>query len=283
LHCRFAHWPQDAPQDPTASEESRSRSQAFWEWLGFGKGGEKKGLDLLQVLAAVSIPVVVVMASIFTASQSRSQQQAEEDRAQSQQDVEEERAQDEALRTYLEGMGSLLLEDDLGSSGDEEVRTLAEARTATVLGRDDGHRKRSVVLFLHKARLIQKNHPLVSLANADLSGADLSAADLRDAELLAVDLSAAVLKDADLSGANLSGADLSYAIRTTIGYLEQNAKSLKGATMLDGSKHDLNCSEQKGESLSGTLGTFSYPRGPLCFREPSRSEAQFSRTVAPGI
>jgi uncharacterized protein YjbI with pentapeptide repeats len=261
--------------------------------LGLGKGGEKSGLDLLQVLAAVSIPVVVVMASIFTASQSRSQQQAEEDRAQSQQDVEEERAQDEALRTYLEGMGSLLLEDDLGSSGDEEVRTLAQARTSTVLERVDGHRKRSVVLFLHKARLIQKNHPLVSLANADLSGADLSAADLRDAELLAVDLSAAVLKDADLSGANLSGAnlsganlsgaDLSYAIRTTIGYLEQNAKSLKGATMLDGSKHDLNCSEQKGESLSGTLGTFSYPRGPLCFREPSRSEAQFSRTVAPGI
>ena len=185
-------------------------------------------------------------------------------------------------------MGSLLLEEDLRSSGDEEVRTLAEARTSTVLERVDGHRKRSVVLFLHKARLIQKNQPLVSLANADLSGADLSGADLRDADLLAVDLSeadlsyahltgtnlsganlnfadlsvanmrdvdlgAAALTDADLSGAvlsganlsganlrdvDLSGADLSYATRTTIEYLEQNAKSLKGATMLDGSKHD---------------------------------------------
>ena len=266
----------------------------MWEWLGLGKGGEKTGLDLLQVLAAVSIPVVVVvMASIFTASQSRNQQQAEEDRARSQQDVEEERAQDEALQTYLEGMGSLLLEEELGSSGDAEVRTLAEARTSTVLERVNGYRKRSVVLFLHKARLIQKNQPLVSLTNADLSSVDLRDADLRDAELLAVDLSGAdlshahlngtnllganlldadlsvanmrdadlsatVLIDAELSGAllsganmsganlldadlrdaDLSGADLRGARGVTNEELEEQAKSLIGTTMPDGTKHD---------------------------------------------
>ena len=111
------------------------------------------------MLAAVSIPVaVVVMGSIFTASQSRSQQQAEEQRAQAQRDVEEQRAQDEALQAYLEGMGTLLLDKGLlDSQGRDEVRTLARARTLTVLGRINADRKRSVVHFLQESGLIEKD------------------------------------------------------------------------------------------------------------------------------
>jgi hypothetical protein len=75
--------PQEAQASPAPEEPRKTR--ALWErvrdFMGFGKDGEKTGLDLLQDLAAVSIPVaVVIMGAIFTASQSRSQQQAEEQR-----------------------------------------------------------------------------------------------------------------------------------------------------------------------------------------------------------
>jgi uncharacterized protein YjbI with pentapeptide repeats len=52
------------------------------------------------------------------------------------------------------------------------------------------------------------------------------------------DLSGAILDGADLSGAILDGADLSGAKGITSEDLEKQARSLKGATMPDGSKHD---------------------------------------------
>ncbi len=81
---------------------------------------------------------------------------------------------------------------------------------------------------------------------ADLSGANLSDADLSSANLRGASLSGANLSGANLSGANLevailksadlSSADLSDAKGVTQEQLDQ-AKSLKGATMPDGSKH----------------------------------------------
>lgn len=78
------------------------------------------------------------------------------------------------------------------------------------------------------------------LRNANLSGAYLSVADLYNANL-----SGAILRDADLSGANLneaylgsidlSGANLDHAQVLTEALAL--AKSLKGATMPDGSNH----------------------------------------------
>jgi uncharacterized protein YjbI with pentapeptide repeats len=108
------------------------------------------------------------------------------------------------------------------------------------------------------------------LSGADLSGADLSGANLRDANLPRTILSGADLSNANLSGAILSGADLSNAILSedilalisgpnmseadlrdakqiqtnlrgakgiTAEELEQQAYSLEGAIMPDGSKH----------------------------------------------
>jgi len=191
------------------------------------------------------------------------QQQAEESRAQAQRDAEESRAQEEALQAYLEGMGNLLLDEGLlTSQEDEEVRTLARARTLTILGRVDGARKRSVVQFLYESQLIDKDKPIVRLSGADLTDADLSGADLRVADLrvadlrradlsravlFGADLSDAVLFDADLSDAFLGGADLSDArlggadlsdIRgVTPEELEATAFSLSGAKMPDGTRH----------------------------------------------
>jgi|SRR5918994_4333491 uncharacterized membrane protein YeaQ/YmgE (transglycosylase-associated protein family) len=73
-----------------ASKELSSRYRAMREWLGLGKDGGKTGLDVLQVIAAASIPVmVVVVGALFNVAQSRSQQSVEEQRARSQQAVED--------------------------------------------------------------------------------------------------------------------------------------------------------------------------------------------------
>jgi uncharacterized protein YjbI with pentapeptide repeats len=83
---------------------------------------------------------------------------------------------------------------------------------------------------LSAARLDGANLNGAILGRANLSRVNLSGADLRNA-----DLSKANLTGAKLTAADLSGADLSKATVTE----EQlkKAKSLKGATMPDGSKH----------------------------------------------
>ena len=75
-----------------------------------------------------------------------------------------------------------------------------------------------------------------SLSHANLTGVDLSGAGLSDAYLEKVDLSKADLNGAYLSGANLDRANLSEAF-VDVKRLEDKAKSLKYATMPDGSIH----------------------------------------------
>ena len=65
------------------------------------------------------------------------------------------------------------------------------------------------------------------MSNATLEGADLEATNLRKFNLT----------DANLSGADLTQANLTGAEGITIEELEKQAKSLKGATMPDGSTH----------------------------------------------
>ncbi len=110
---------------------------------------------------------------------------------------------------------------------------------------------------LHHRRLLRG----ANLQQANLSGSDLAHTDLSGAYLVDVDLSnagelwekgtdlwerGAGLTDADLSGANLTGADLSNAYLAGANLEgaditdEQLAmcKSLEGATLPDGTKHD---------------------------------------------
>jgi uncharacterized protein YjbI with pentapeptide repeats len=98
-------------------------------------------------------------------------------------------------------MSQLLTDKDqplhIAKPGDN-LSTVAQARTLTVLTRLDGERKGSLVRFLYEARLIDKEqalideselierrHTIITLHQADLSGADLSEADLREANLRA--------------------------------------------------------------------------------------------------
>src|SRR5215469_13401889 len=162
-----------------------------------------------------------------------------------------ENQREAALQAYIDHLSQLLLAQNLRHAReDEEVRTIARARTLTVLRRVDAERKGSVLQFLHESTLLGKEGRIVDVTGADLSGADLSRADLSGADLShanlsradlsGADLSEAILSEANLShanlsGTNLSGTNLSEAVVTP----EQvtPTTSLQGTIMPDGSKH----------------------------------------------
>jgi uncharacterized protein YjbI with pentapeptide repeats len=218
--------------------------------------------------------------------------------------LDQRRTQHEALQAYLAKMSELLLDKNLHEkrADYDATRVTARLQTLTVLERLDAGRKRTVLMFLREAQLINRYERLdpklgckvlfyahyVGLRDANLSGANLRGARListsgedpisvTGANLKGANLSEAILRGADLSDANLSGADLSGAdlseiylrgaaldpakIRkadlsdanlgdanlcganlsgvtgVTNEELEQQAKSLEGAIMPDGSKH----------------------------------------------
>jgi uncharacterized protein YjbI with pentapeptide repeats len=244
----------------TEQKDSRwgLRGKTFWNWL-----------ELLIV------PVVlVVIGFLFTMQQDARQQEIENRRAESERELAEQRAQDEALQAYLDQMSTLLLEKNLRASEEgSEVRTLARARTLTVLERMEAERKREVVQFLAEAELVQSagnGEPIIALSGADLyraflsgidfSGASLHGANLSGADLQRADLSGADLRDVallcdyrsrdrqcpDLSRADLTGADLSGALLGGAGFENaeglteaqlEEAKYVKGATMPNGQKY----------------------------------------------
>jgi Pentapeptide repeats (8 copies) len=135
-----------------------------------------------------------------------------------------ERARDTALQGYLDKMSELLIDKKLlkeyGRYAD--ARVTARARTLAVLSQLDGKRKRTVLLFLREARLINRHQyaregRVIYPRAVGLRGADLSNAHLRGAQLVstdgkeAVSLEGANLRGADLREADLRGADLSSA------------------------------------------------------------------------
>jgi uncharacterized protein YjbI with pentapeptide repeats len=145
-----------------------------------------------------------------------------------------------------------LLEADLVQSADERVPIIALAG-----GNLRGSNLRAADLRaadLREVDLDSANLSAANLSDSTLRWADLSNADLSpDAELRDADLSHTYLLFADLRGANLSGANLSDAqlrkadLRAanlqgargvTNDELEQQAASLKGATMPNGQKYE---------------------------------------------
>jgi uncharacterized protein YjbI with pentapeptide repeats len=180
-------------------------------WTGFA---DKTFWDWLQLLSALAIPVVLAAAGLwFTAQQDQRQQRTETQRAEAERELAVQRAQDEALQAYLSQMSGLLLEKDLRTSEEgSEVRTLARARTVTVIQRLDSDRNSNVIQFLDEAGLIGKGESSIRLlAGADLRGAPLQGIDLRGADLSEADLSEADLSRTDLRHASLERANLESA------------------------------------------------------------------------
>jgi uncharacterized protein YjbI with pentapeptide repeats len=237
--------------------------------------------DWLPIVGALLIPLLIFYG---TAQITQEQANSEAKRAEAERELAEQRAQDETLQAYFDQMSGLLLEKDLRTSKeDSEVRTLARARTLTVLGRLDPSRKTAIMQFLVEADLVQRvdgRDPIISLRGANLSdvflnaanlsganlvfaelgGADLSYANLQNANLQNAHLQNANLQGADLSSADLRGANLSSANlqnanlqnANLIGALGQDA-ILSGATMPNGQKYEdwLKDREGQGELQKG--------------------------------
>jgi hypothetical protein len=215
------------------------RGKTVWNWM-----------ELLIVPLALA-----VIGLAFSVQQDARQQRVENQRAEAERELAVQRAQDEALQAYLDQMSTLLLEKDLrDSEAGSEVRTLALARTHTVLESLGPSRKSELMQFLLEADLVEGldgRDPIIELGTADLKGANLtgavmpfaylSGANLRDADLRDVNLTRpdqkAFLRRAHLLGADLSGANLRGAEGFTNEEIEQEASSLEGATMPNGQKY----------------------------------------------
>jgi Pentapeptide repeats (8 copies) len=209
-------WSVDRKKPGRKAEPASKRRIAWPRWTGF------RGMTLREWLQLLIVPfALVVISFVFTMQQDARQQAIEDKRAEAERDLAEQRAQDEALQAYLDQMSNLLLEKNLRESEeDSEVRTLARARTLTVLGRLDTSRKTEVMRFLSEADLVGSvdgRDPVIGLMDADLSGANLYDA---------------YLYEVKLSGADLSRANL-YSAAVTQEQLDQ-ARFLEGVIMPDG-------------------------------------------------
>ncbi len=251
---------------PGEGQQQRTRRGRAWERTGFG---DKTVWDWLQLLI---VPAMLGFGALFfNEAQNNRQVQTEENRAKAQIEAEDQRAQEERLQTYLEEMGTLLIDEDLlDSEENDEARYLARARTLALLRRADGEQRRSVVEFLAESGLAGSRvpgtdvEPVVSLANANLSeadltlidyleGTDLTETDLSNATVLRISLSESVLRRANLSDANLAGtslrqADLNQAtlLSTSLRQVDLSGADLTGADLTD--------ADLSGTNLEGATG-----------------------------
>src|SRR5260221_81926 len=220
----------------------------FLEVRSYGTGFAGKTLwDWLNLLGVLAIPAVVGLgAAWYTVQQGKVSTRENTDNQ-----------RETALQAYIDKMSELLLEKHLRTSQPEdEVRTIARVRTITILFQLNARRIGYVFAFLHEAGLMSAtSDSIISLSQANLSKVNLSQAILGKVDLSRADLSRALLVEADLSEAilwnsnlwnsnlrraNLVGAELSEANLSGANVAQSNlskAKSLKGATMPDGSIH----------------------------------------------
>ena len=209
--------------------------------------------DWMQLLI---IPLALTGGALYLQRAERTvERQSTEIRAKLEREIATDRQQEAALQSYLDYMADLLLNENLLTSGNEELRNVARIRTLTVLRGLDARRKGLLLLFLYESGLILERL-IVDLDGADLSGAELYSANLSGANLVNVNLNRAELSTANLSGARLikanlnraqlidtelSGANLSEADLRDAKVSDQQlatAQSLKLATMPDGTIHE---------------------------------------------
>jgi Pentapeptide repeats (8 copies) len=254
------------PKKSSRMESQEPQKDSRW---GF------RGMTVRNWLELLVVPLVLLGIGLLFQIQ---QNEVEERHLEAQQHIEEQRAQDEALQTYLEQIGQMLLDKDRPlrqSKEGDEVQLLARARTVTILRRLDSARNRDILQFLREARLVPSNkyeiqEHIVRLDNSNLSKADLKGANLDSFDLHGTDLSGADLRDArlpwsylpyaKLNGANLRGAylrgdpdqsgddaDLSDAnlSEADLSYDNLSSANLQGANLTDAVLRGTNLSNAK--------------------------------------
>jgi hypothetical protein len=240
-----------------------------WKWTGLPKRTLWDWLALLIVPAVLAVGGYLLTERQRALDRELSTQQARTDR-----ELADERRQNDTLQAYLDGMSQLLTDKErplhMAQSGDS-LRTVARARTLTVLGRLDSGQKRSILEFLFESELIYKEHILldegglierrhniVSLRQADLRDADLYRGNLREANLgyanlSSADLSSADLRDVNLGYANLSSADLSSADLRDADLRDANLRdaNLRDANLYGADLRAADLRDAKGATSSG--------------------------------
>ncbi len=222
------------PLSPPPPKKTRFAWMGFtgktaWDWLQL----------LIQLLGALAIPLVVVLATNAlnaqqqqtTATQHKNDVAIADKQHQNDLAIADDQQKEATLKVYLDDLTTLLLNNHLHDSKPvDEVRNVAHIKTLATLRRLDGNRKGIVLQFLYEAHLIDCATPIVDLSRADLVGAYLIRANLIEADLFGADLRGADLRGADLRRAALSNATVTPTQLTA-------ARSLKGTILPDGSTH----------------------------------------------
>jgi Pentapeptide repeats (8 copies) len=270
-----------------------------WTWTGVGpyvspphpQGSdfqrEKTLYDWFQ-LAIIPVALAVGVWWLNRVQQQRDQQLADE-RAKTEREIATDNQREAALQAYIDKVSELLLHERLGEPvPPQEVVTIAQARTATVLRILDPIRRASIIQFLSQSGILsicveksakgsfdlQLNNENslkgIELQGTNLNGVNLSMlylgeanlqrTSLKQANLQRTDLSSTNLQDADLSHANLHGARLFGAdlqgARLFMADL-QGAKlsgaSLDGANLKDATGITIEELEKQAKSLKGTI------------------------------
>jgi uncharacterized protein YjbI with pentapeptide repeats len=192
-----------------------------------------------------------------------------ENRAQTDRDISTDRLQEAALHAYYDKMTELLLEKKLREAEKgEEVISIARSRTLTTLRSLDGKRKGMLIKFLCEANLINRQHTLINLDDADLDNAELSNAIMIHKNFMGARMKNAALRNSRLISSKLAKADLNNACLILA---QLSGTDLKGAYMMMADlrmaylmKADLRGARLEGANLSQAV-----------LIEADLSEAQF--------
>ncbi len=256
---------------PHSKDSDFQRSKTMWDWL------QLLIIPAVLAVAGYLINLTISRnEQEATKQHAQSEREAAEKRAETERIIAQDNQREAALQEYIDKMSELFLHEGLLLADSKKaVQDIAQVQTKTILRRLDADRKGIVIQFLYDTGLIQLNleddeleYTLISLNKVDLYGSNLSGAylslvnlhgaflceaslnrsyldfaNLSSTNLAEADLSRAYLHNTDLSGANLGGAnlrdaDMKDAKNITIEELEKQTKSLKGATMPDGSIHE---------------------------------------------
>src|SRR5262249_4934361 len=143
-----------------------------WTWTGFGPftpptSDYQRGATLYDWLQLAVVPAAIAFGIwwLNRLQQRRDQEQAQrhdkadhdaaERRAQTERDIAADNQREAALQAYIDKVSELLLQECLGEPlPPQEVVTIAQARTATVLRILDPIRRASIIQFLSQAGIL---------------------------------------------------------------------------------------------------------------------------------
>ncbi|MBA2681012.1 MAG: pentapeptide repeat-containing protein [Ktedonobacteraceae bacterium] len=215
--------------------------------------GKKTVWDWLQL---VIIPfVLLVVGSGFSYEQNLTNSQIAQQQHNVDLKIVHDQQQEATLKTYLDDMSDLMISNNvfppllLQANKTDGIRKVAQAKTEVALENLDAKYKADVMVFLHKAGLINWHNisstpisnesafPLVVLDYDDLSGIDLSGNYMTN-----VDMRDTLLRNANMNGSILAYDNLSISVMQNINLSDT---SLHGV--------DLHGSDLAGANLSRAL------------------------------